>query len=94
MTEHRQGYQLKGEPPDELHPPTGGTGVQKQPTINNEPLSTKQLHELITSQAMTIDRLLGEVGRLRTLVRDVYKTIEYRENVAEALNMLEAEILK
>ncbi len=33
-------------------------------SINNEPLSTKQLHELITSQAMTIDRLLGEVWRL------------------------------
>ncbi len=62
--------------------------------MNGEPLSTKQLHELITSQAMTIDRLLGEVGRLRTLVRDVYKAIEYRENVAEALEMLEAEILK
>ena len=31
-------------------------------SINNEPLSTKQLHELITSQAMTIDRLLGEIA--------------------------------
>lgn len=32
-------------------------------TLNNEPLSTKQLHELITSQAMTIDRLLGEIAK-------------------------------
>ena len=32
---------------------------------NGEPLSTKQLHELITSQAMTIDRLYGEVNRYK-----------------------------
>ena len=31
--------------------------------INGEPLSTMQLHELITSQAMTIDRLLGEIAK-------------------------------
>jgi hypothetical protein len=35
------------------------------PSINSEPLSTKQLHELITSQAMTIDRLLGDVNRYK-----------------------------
>lgn len=35
------------------------------PSINGEPLSTKQLHEVITSQAMTIDRLLGEVNRYK-----------------------------
>ena len=34
-------------------------------TMNGEPLSTKQLHDLITSQSMTIDRLLGEVGEYR-----------------------------
>jgi hypothetical protein len=33
------------------------------PSINGEPLSKKQLHEVITSQSMTIDRLLGEVAR-------------------------------
>ena len=33
-------------------------------TINGEPLSTEQLHELIVSQSMTIDRLLTEIGRL------------------------------
>ena len=35
----------------------------REATLNNEPLSTKQLHELITSQAMTIDRLLGEIAK-------------------------------
>jgi hypothetical protein len=35
------------------------------PSINGEPLSTKQLHEVIVSQSMTIDRLLGEVGECR-----------------------------
>jgi len=34
-------------------------------TINSEPLSNKQLHEIIISQSMTIDMLLGEVGRYR-----------------------------
>ena len=36
--------------------------------INNEPLSTKQLQELITSQAMTIDKLCSEVGRLNDVI--------------------------
>ena len=62
------GYQPTGKAPDELHPPSCGSGVQNPITINNEPLSTKQLHELITSQAMTIDRLLGEIGRLQKRV--------------------------
>jgi len=33
-------------------------------TIDGQPLSTEQLHELIVSQSMTIDRLLTEIGRL------------------------------
>jgi hypothetical protein len=35
------------------------------PSINGEPLSTKQLHEVIVSQSMTIDRLLGDVNRYK-----------------------------
>ena len=49
-------------------------------TINGEPLSTKQLYELITSQAMTIDRLLGEVERYRVAfeqMREQYKKGHY-----------------
>ena len=42
-------------------------------TINNEPLSTKQLHEVITSQAITIDRLLGEIAKRD----DDIKVLEY-----------------
>ena len=45
--------------------------------MNGEPLSTKQLHELITSQAMTIDRLLGEVGKLK-----MYLDIEQKVNLS------------
>jgi wyosine [tRNA(Phe)-imidazoG37] synthetase (radical SAM superfamily) len=33
-------------------------------TINGEPLSTEQLHELIVSQAMTIDAALTRNGEL------------------------------
>ena len=57
------GYQPTGKAPDELHPPSGGSSVFNPLIINNEPLSTKQLHEQITSQAMTIDRLLGEIAK-------------------------------
>ena len=43
--------------------------------IDNEPLSTKQLHEIIVSQSMTIDRLLGEVGRYRSVLIDVVELL-------------------
>ena len=33
-------------------------------TMNGEPLSTEQLHELIVSQSMTIDRLLTRNGEM------------------------------
>ena len=42
-------------------------------SINGEPLSTEQLHELIVSQSMTIDRLLGEVGRYRAALEQMRK---------------------
>ena len=45
-------------------------------TINGEPLSTKQLHELITSQAMTIDRLLGDVERYRAALKEIANIYE------------------
>jgi predicted P-loop ATPase/GTPase len=38
------------------------------PSLNGEPLSTKQLHEVITSQSMTIDKLYSEVGRLNDVI--------------------------
>ena len=44
-------------------------------TINSEPLSTKQLHELIVSQSMTIDRLLGEVGRYRSVLAEIVELL-------------------
>jgi hypothetical protein len=33
-------------------------------TMNSEPLSSKQLHEFIVSQSMTIDRLLTRNGEM------------------------------
>ena len=42
-------------------------------TMNGEPLTTEQLHELIVSQSMTIDRLLGEVGRYRAALEQMRK---------------------
>jgi hypothetical protein len=60
------GYQPLKEPENTpLNPHSGGSGVQHPMVIDGEPLSTKQLHELITSQSMTIDRLLGEVNRYK-----------------------------
>ena len=44
-------------------------------SINGEPLSTKQLHELIVSQSMTIDRLLGEVGRYRSVLTEIVELL-------------------
>ena len=48
-------------------------------TINGEPLSTKALHEIIVSQSMTIDRLLGEVGRLNDENKKLKLSVEYDE---------------
>ena len=48
----------------------------REATLNNEPLSTKQLHELITSQAMTIDRLLGEVNRYKQAFVDLGECLQ------------------
>lgn len=53
-----------------------GSGCEKFIPLNGEPLSTKQLHEVIVSQAMTIDRLLGEVAKRD----DDIKVLEYANN--------------
>ena len=45
-------------------------------TMNSEPLTNKQLHELIVSQSMTIDRLLGDKGQYIAVLRDVNECIE------------------
>ncbi len=44
-------------------------------TINGEPLSTKGLHELITAQSMTIDRLLTEVGCYRSVLAEIVELL-------------------
>ena len=44
--------------------------------MNNEPLSTKQLHEIITAQNMTIDRLLADKSHYMDVVRKLYDDIE------------------
>jgi hypothetical protein len=63
------------------------------PSINGEPLSTKQLHEVIVSQSMTIDRLLGEVGRYRAAMEQMRKQykkghyiIQVTPEIAKVLN--------
>lgn len=63
------------------------------PSINGEPLSKKQLHEVIVSQAMTIDRLLGEVGRYRAAMEQMRKQykkghyiIQVTPEIAKVLN--------
>lgn len=48
----------------------------RKASIDGEPLSTKQLHELITSQAMTIDRLYGEIAKRD----DDIKVLEFENN--------------
>lgn len=74
------GYQPRKEPENTpLNPPSGGSGVQHPLTLNGEPLSTKQLHEVIISQSMTIDRLLGEVGRYRAAMNEIELAVEEYE---------------
>ena len=45
-------------------------------TIDGQPLSTKQLHELIVSQSMTIDRLLTRNGELVDAFKRVQKLLQ------------------
>ena len=45
-------------------------------SINSEPLSTKQLHELIISQSMTIDRLLTDKGHYMDVMKKLYDDIQ------------------
>jgi hypothetical protein len=88
------GYQPRKEPENTpLNPPSGGSGVQHPLTLNGEPLSTKQLHEVIISQSMTIDRLLGEVGRYRAAMEQMRKQykkghyiIQVTPEIAKVLN--------
>ena len=44
-------------------------------SINGEPLSTKQLHEIIISQNMTIDRLLDDKSHYMDVVQKLYDDI-------------------
>jgi len=44
--------------------------------MDGEPLSTKQLHEIITAQNMTIDRLLDDKSHYMEVVRKLYDDIE------------------
>ena len=43
--------------------------------MDNEPLSTKQLHEIITAQNMTIDRLLDDKSHYMDVVQKLYDDI-------------------
>jgi len=45
-------------------------------TINGEPLTTEQLHELIVSQAMTIDKALTRNGELVDAFKRVQKLLQ------------------
>ena len=44
--------------------------------MNSEPLSTKQLHEIIIALNMTIDRLLADKSHYMDVVRKLYDDIE------------------
>ncbi len=45
-------------------------------TMNGEPLSTEQLHELIVSQSMTIDAALTRQGELMDALKRVRKLLK------------------
>ena len=57
-------------------------------TINNEPLSAKQLNELIVSQSMTIDRLLTRNGEMVDALKRVRKLLKVR-HYDQAMKMLD-----
>lgn len=88
------GYQPTGKAPDELHPPSGGSNVF-DPLINNsESLSAKQLHELITSQSMTIDRLLGEINKRDEEIKAQKEMIQKYVNMCEDYKKMTEEYQK
>lgn len=85
MSEPKQRYTVSPTKPTK--PPTGPAPTPPPgPTINGEPLSTKQLHELITSQAITIDRLYERIGKLQ-----MYLEIEKKVNLSLQDTILDLE---
>ena len=48
----------------------------RKATIDNEPLSTKALHEIIVSQSMTIDRLLADKCHYMDVMKKLYDDIQ------------------
>jgi len=52
-------------------------------SINGEPLTTKQLHEIIISQNMTIYRLLDDKSHYMEVVRKLYDVIKTCEKLID-----------
>jgi hypothetical protein len=81
MTEPKPTYSISPEKPKDL--PPGSTPLPLNLTINGEPLSTKQLYEIITSQNIRNDQtlikndeLVKAIKEIRNLVNGTYYIIE------------------
>ena len=55
-------------------------------TINGEPLSTEQLHELIVSQSMTIDAALTRNGELVDALKRVHEIFKNGDFTTKHIN--------
>jgi hypothetical protein len=55
-------------------------------TMNGEPLTTEQLHELIVSQAMTIDKALTRNGELVDALKRVHEIFKNGDFTTKHIN--------
>jgi hypothetical protein len=55
-------------------------------TMNGEPLSTKQLHELIVSQSMTIDTALTRNGELVDALKQLHEIFKNGDFTTKHIN--------
>jgi len=73
-SEPKQKHSTSAEKPTDL--PPGSTPPPLNLTINGEPLSTKQLHEIITSKNITIDKLLTDRNDHVNALQNIYDCLE------------------
>lgn len=72
--EPKQKHSISPEKPTDL--PPGSTPPPLNLTINGEPLSTKQLHEIITSQNIRNDTSLTQIDELMNTLKHIRKLLK------------------
>ena len=86
IIESKQKYSVSPEKPANL--PPGSTPPPLNLTINSEPLSTKQLYEIITSKNITIDATFTRIYELMNTLKHVHKLLKV-EHYDQAMKILD-----